>query len=63
MKIEVERSDLEKIYDVLEVAAKHHIARDEMNGHLHLAKNVIQSPLTSELFSSQRRLLTILGRE
>ena len=63
MKIEVDQSDLEKIYYILKEAAEHHKARDDMNSRLHLAKEVLFSPLTSELLNAVRRLSTILGKD
>jgi hypothetical protein len=43
------RSDLEKIFDVLEAAYRHHSTRDASNAALHLARDTRLSPLTSEL--------------
>ncbi len=59
MKVEI--SDLEKILDVLKVNETFHRNRDEMNGALHLAKEVRFSPLTSETISAVERLNSILG--
>lgn len=58
--MEVHESDLTKIHDVLAVATRHHIARDEMNAALHLAPTARYSPLTSELASATERLEAIL---
>jgi hypothetical protein len=58
--IEVHRSDLEKILDVLTIAAAHHVARDEMNAALHLAKAARYSPLTSELLAERDRVTELL---
>lgn len=60
MQIPVDSSDLEKILDVLTTACDHHVHRDEMNGALHLAKQVRYSPLTSELLSTKDRVAQLL---
>jgi hypothetical protein len=60
MVIEVERSDLEKVHDVLSVALRHHRARDESNAALHLAAQARYSPLTSQLESEYERLTHVL---
>lgn len=59
--MEVHRSDLEKIHDTLVIAAEHHVHRDEMNGCLHLAKQVRLSPLTSELCAARDRVEALLS--
>lgn len=56
----VDKSDLEKVLDTLTIAAEHHVHRDEMNGKLHLAKQVRLSPLTSELCAARDRIEYIL---
>jgi hypothetical protein len=56
----VDRSDLSKLFDVLEAAYRHHRARDESNGVLHLAKETRYSPLTSELSAALDRLKGLL---
>jgi hypothetical protein len=58
--IEVHQSDLEKIYDVLRVAAEHHELRDQMNAKLHLARTARLSPLTSELIAQADRVQTLI---
>lgn len=58
--IEVHRSDLEKIHDVLVAAARHHEARDESNAALHLAPSARLSPLTSELVAARDRVEALL---
>lgn len=58
--IDVERSDLEKVHDVLAAALRFHRARDESNAALHLAGQVRYSPLTSQLESEYDRLTHVL---
>lgn len=58
--IMVHRSDLGKIFDVLEAAYRHHSARDASNAALHLARETRLSPLTSEMASALDRLKAIL---
>lgn len=48
-EIKIQISDLQKIEQALHEAYMHHLHRDEMNGRIHLAKAVIQSPLTTLL--------------
>ena len=59
--MEIDKSDLLKILDVLKVNEEFHRNRDLMNGALHLAKEVRFSPLTSETISAVERLNSILG--
>ena len=61
--IKVHRSDLEKILDVLTVAARHHEARDESNALLHLSTSTRFSPLTSELMAERDRVAALLKEE
>jgi hypothetical protein len=56
----VAESDLLKIHDALLAATKHHTARDESNGYLHLATQTRLSPLTSELSAALDRVKAIL---
>ncbi len=58
--VEVDRSDLEKIADVLAAAVKHHRLKDEANAAAHLNPIVRFSPLTSELMAADARLGAIL---
>lgn len=58
--IEIDKSDLEKILDVLKSNEDFHVCRDEMNGVLHLAKQVRYSPLTSETIAARERLEKLL---
>lgn len=60
--VEVHRSDLEKILDVLNITLRHHVARDEMNACLHLAQAARWSPLTSELMAERDRVAALLNR-
>lgn len=62
-KVDVHRSDLEKVLDTLVVAAEHHVFRDQMNGRLHLAKDVRYSPLTSELLAARDRVDALLKHD
>lgn len=59
--IPVHRSDLEKVHDVLVIAAKHHEMRDEMNACLHLAQTARLSPLTAELLAERDRVAALLS--
>jgi hypothetical protein len=61
--IEVHRSDLEKLRDILAVAVDHHQARDLMNAKLHLASTVRLSPLTSELIAELDRVNELLRKD
>lgn len=61
MRIEVDVSDVQKAYDVLERAAQHHEARDDSNAALHLASQTRLSPLTSELMAARDRLSAVLN--
>ena len=60
-RIEVERSDLEKLADTLDAAYRHHVARDQSNAALHLAPQTRLSPLTSELGACCERLAGLLA--
>ena len=57
---EVDLSDLQKIEQALHEAYMHHLHRDEMNGRIHLAKKVIQSPLTTLLQRAWERCDAII---
>ena len=61
VKMEVDKSDLEKVYDILLANYEFHVARDTMNSKLHLAKQVRYSPLTSETDTAVHRLNALLG--
>lgn len=58
--MEIHKSDLEKIFDVVEAAYRFHSYRDSMNGVLHLAQQTRLSPLTSELSSALDRLKAMI---
>lgn len=60
MIFHVDESELLKIHDALYAATKHHIARDESNGYLHLASQTRLSPLTSELSAALDRVKALL---
>lgn len=53
--IEVDKSDLQKIEGVLHEAYMHHLHRDESNARLHMAKRVVESPLTVALKKAWER--------
>ena len=63
MGIKIAESDLLKILDVLESNLAFHQARDQMNSHLHLAKTVRYSPLTSETQAAAERVKFTLVKE
>lgn len=56
----IDRSDLLKILDALELAARYHQRRDEMNAANHLAEKVRPSPITSVLCAAIDRGQAIL---
>lgn len=53
--------DLEKIRDALLDAAAFFQHRDDMNAHVHLAKQTRISPLTSKVLAAEERLSSIIG--
>jgi hypothetical protein len=57
----IDRSDLLKILDALRGNEEFHRKRDEMNGALHLAREVRYSPLTSETMAARERLEKLLS--
>ena len=58
--VDIHKSDLEKILDVLNRNEMFHRHRDAMNGELHLSSEVRFSPLTSETISARERLEQLL---
>jgi hypothetical protein len=58
--MEVHKSDLEKIFDVVEAAYRFHSSWDAMNGAVHLAQQTRLSPLTSELSAALDRLKAMI---
>ena len=60
--LQIEESELQKIYDVLEETTRFHILRDEMNSVLHEAE-VRYSPLTLTLINEETRLVNLLHPE
>ncbi len=56
----IKRSDLEKIFDVMERAYQFHMHRDIMNAQLHLASQTRFSPLTTELSAALDRMKAAL---
>lgn len=54
--MDIDKSDLLKVLDVLRANEQFHRARDEMNGALHLAREIRFSPLTSETISARERI-------
>jgi len=61
--MEVDKSDLLKILDVLKTNEEFHRNRDKMNSALHLAKEIRFSPLTSETISARERIEILLTKE
>jgi hypothetical protein len=61
--MEVDKSDLLKILDVLKNNENFHYNRDKMNGAVHLAREVRFSPLTSETIAARERLEIIMKGE
>lgn len=57
---QVNKSDLDKIFDTLRNAEEFHQLRDRMNAQLHLARETRYSPLTSELSASLDWLKAII---
>ncbi len=58
---DVAASDLEKICDALADACAFLRKRDEMNAHVHMAREVRYSPLTTTVMAATERLQTICG--
>lgn len=58
--LEVDSSDLLKIFDALARANKYLVYRDEMNAAIHLADTTRYSPITSVVESAKERLGHIL---
>ena len=54
--MEIDKSDFQKLYDVLKVNEEFHRNRDKMNGAIHLAKEIRFSPITSETISAVERI-------
>lgn len=61
-KIEVQSSDLLKIYDALEANEKFHLLRDEMNAAIHKSEPRY-SPLTTTTTNEKRRLAALLTKD
>lgn len=62
--MKIARSDFLKVLDALEAAALFFVARDEMNGAVHLAGNKIRySPLTSTVLAQKERMATLLNEQ
>lgn len=57
--MEVDRSDLQKVYDALDACETHLVRRDEMNAALHLGTTRL-SPLTTRVVNEKTRLENIL---
>ena len=60
--VSVHSSDLNKVFDVLESAYRHHSTRDASNAALHLARETRLSPLTSELGAALDRVKGLLEK-
>ncbi len=58
--LEVESSDMLKIFDALAKANSYFVKRDEMNAAIHLADTARYSPITSTVESAKERLGHIL---
>lgn len=58
--VEIDKSDLLKVLDVLKANEVFHRNRDLMNGSIHLAKEVRFSPITSETINAVERLEQLL---
>jgi len=61
--MQIDKSDVQKILDVLIMNEEFHIHRDKMNGAIHLAKEVRYSPITSETISAKERLEKLIAEE
>lgn len=59
MKIEIDSSDIQKIYDALFKASSYFQFRDHMNAVLHIS-TTRSTPLTSLIETEKERLRTIL---
>ena len=59
--IEIDESDLRKLEAAIHEAYMFHLHRDEMNARVHLAKKMIESPLTSMLRRAWERCRVALG--
>lgn len=62
-KLDVNRSDLDKIHDAMIDAEAFFVHRDSMNAAVHLAGDVRYSPITSRIQAERERLSRILGYE
>ena len=58
--MEIDKSDLLKVLDILKANEEFHRNRDLMNGSIHLAKEVRFSPITSETISAVERIEQLL---
>jgi hypothetical protein len=58
----IDESDLLKILDALKNNEDFHRKRDEMNGAIHLAREVRYSPLTAETIAARERLESLLKK-
>ena len=61
--VDIDKSDLLKILDVLKNNEIFHRHRDLMNASIHLAKEIRFSPLTSETIAERERLEKLIGGE
>ena len=60
-EIQVDKSDLRKIRDVMVQAHAFMLRRDQMNAYVHMARECRQSPLTSQMGAEVERLDAMLG--
>jgi len=56
----IDLSDLQKIRDALTINVEFHRARDEMNGAIHMAREVRWSPITSQTMAELERVNTLM---
>jgi len=58
--MEIDKSDLLKVLDVLKDNEEFHRNRDKMNSAIHLAREIRFSPITSETISAVERIEQLL---
>ena len=59
--MEIDKSDFQKLYDVLKINEEFHRNRDKMNSSIHLAKEIRFSPITSETISAVERIEKLIN--
>jgi len=60
--LDVESSDVKKIYDTLKACEAHFRHRDYANASIHLATEVIFSPITTSVIGAVSRLDRMLAK-